>query len=141
MSIDTQTIAFVAIVASLVGMAWAIFWPGNRRSGGDLASTHWDLIYVDDNGVLIFTLVRVLSVNHDTRRLTAWCSRTGSERVFKFSKIVKATDVNTGVRIHLRRLSGEPEQRPSHHAHGPADAQDSGGQAHGIWRRVHLYMH
>lgn len=116
MDIDTQTFAWVAMAVGLVGIAWAIFWPVEPHLGVNPISTHWDLVYVDDDGVMQFTMVRVLKINPTSRRMTAWCAASGSERVFKLSKIVKATDVRSGARINIARLIDKPrvlaEQAP-----------------------------
>lgn len=108
MGIETQTIAWLAILVGLAGIAWAIFWPLESHPGVNPISSHWDLVYVDDDGVMQFTLVRVLKINPGSRRMTAWCSASGSERVFKLSKIVKATDVRSGARINIARLIDKP---------------------------------
>lgn len=108
MDIDTQTIAWVAMAVGLVGIAWAIFWPVEPHPGVNPISTHWDLVYVDDDGQMQFTMVRVLKINPTNRRMTAWCATSGSERVFKLSKIVKATDVRSGARINIARLIDKP---------------------------------
>lgn len=127
MDIDTQTIAWVAMAVSLVGIAWAIFWPVEPNPGVNPISTHWDLVYVDDDGVMQFTMVRVLKINPTSRRMTAWCAASGTERVFKLSKIVKATDVRSGARINIARLIDKPrvltEQVP------PLPAQVRGTEA------------
>ena len=101
MQINTSSIAYFAIGACVVGMLWALFWPGQRHRADTAPSNHWELIYVDEDGVLLFTLIRVLDIDTEARRLTAWCSRSACQRVFKFSKIVKAVDVQTGTRVHL----------------------------------------
>lgn len=141
MTTGTQAFAFLSIVVSVAGIAWALFWPGRRVHGGNAPSTHWDLIYVDDNGVLLFTLVRVLKIDPEARRLTAWCSRTGAQRVFKLSKIIKATDVNTGLRINMARLMDVARsQSQSDHASGP-DTDTAATDGHGPWRRLALRTH
>ena len=104
MTLDLQTIAIVAILVALAGIAWALFWPVTSRARRADVSAHWDLAYLDDDGVLRFTVVRVITFNFTTRRMMAWCTSSGSERVFKLSRIVKATDVRNGVRIDLARL-------------------------------------
>jgi hypothetical protein len=104
MTLDLQTIAIVAILVALAGIAWALFWPVTSRGRRANVSAHWDLAYLDDDGVLRFTVVRVIAFNFSTRRMTAWCTSRGSERVFKLSRIVKATDVRNGARIDLARL-------------------------------------
>ncbi|MBI5926497.1 MAG: hypothetical protein HY836_12980 [Aquabacterium sp.] len=114
MDIDTQTIAWVAMAVGFVGIAWAIFWPVEPHPGVNPISTHWDLVHVDDNGVMQFTMVRVLKINPTSRRMTAWCSNSGSERVFKLSKIVKATDVRSGARINIARLIDKPRVLVEH---------------------------
>lgn len=136
MTNGTQTMALLGIVASVAGIAWAVFWPGNRVQGGNAPSTHWDLVYVDDNGILLFTLIRVLSVDPDARRLTAWCSRTGAQRVFKFSKIVKATDVNTGLRINVARLTGPARIKPSSGGAMSSSADAAQDKGHTPWHHM-----
>jgi hypothetical protein len=107
MALNTNTIAMISVLIGVVGMGWAIFWPVHAQPGKHPVSTHWDIVYVDDDGIMQFTLVRVIKVNIGTRRMTAWCSTQGAERVFKLGKIVKATDVRNGSRIHLAHLMDE----------------------------------
>lgn len=108
MALNTNTIAMISVVIACMGMAWAVFWPVRAQPGREPVSTHWDIVYVDDDGTMLFTLVRVIKVNPGTRRMTAWCSATGSERVFRLGKIVKATDVRSGARIDVMRLLERP---------------------------------
>lgn len=108
MDIDAQTLAWLAMGMGLVGMAWAIFWPLTPSTDMRPVSTHWEIVYVDEDGVMQLTMVRVLKVNPTSRRMTAWCARSGSERVFKLSKIVKATDARSGLRINLAHLIDAP---------------------------------
>jgi predicted DNA-binding transcriptional regulator YafY len=100
MSYPFEVLALLLVVVSLMGMLWAMFWP-KPSTRSPQTPQHWDLVYVDDDGVLLFTMVRVLDLNLDSHRLTAWCSRTGAQRVFKLSKILKATDVQSGERVRL----------------------------------------
>jgi hypothetical protein len=118
MSYAFEVLALLLVVVSLMGMLWAMFWP-KRRGAGDQAPRHWDLVYVDDDGVLLFTMVRVLDLNLDSQRLTAWCSRTGAQRVFKLGKILKVTDAQTGERVRL----------PSGLRHGAGSDADESPQA------------
>jgi hypothetical protein len=142
MDTGTQSIAMIAIVASIAGMAWALLWPGARRAGNDVAATLWELVYVDDDGVLLFTMVRVLHLNPETRRMTGWCSRTCAERVFKLSKIVKATDVNSGSRINLSKLvaAAPAVAGPGGAPHGQAGAQPEGAKGPGLTHRQAQHM-
>ncbi len=100
MSYTHEVLALVLVLASLVGMLWAMFWPRHDQRKAPLPA-HWDLVYVDDDGALLFTLVRVLELNADSQRLVGWCARTGTQRVFKISKILKATDAQSGERVRL----------------------------------------
>lgn len=147
MGIETQTIAWVAIAVGMVGIAWAIFWPVEPHPGVNPISSHWDLVYVDDDGVMQFTLVRVLKINPASRRMTAWCSASGSERVFKLSKVVKATDVRSGARINIARLIDKPrtlgDQAKPAHATPRAEAGDSlqQGDPSSWWSASRLGLH
>ncbi|HEX5357312.1 MAG TPA: hypothetical protein VFW93_13920 [Aquabacterium sp.] len=145
MDIDTQTIAWVAMAVGLVGIAWAIFWPVEPHPGVNPISTHWDLVYVDDDGVMQFTMVRVLKINPTSRRMTAWCAASGSERVFKLSKIVKATDVRSGARINIARLIDKPrvltEQVPPIAPHAVPDTVPSDIDVGSWWSTSRLGLH
>jgi hypothetical protein len=140
MSNETQAIALIAIFMCGLGMVWSVLWPRRNRSGTDPVSPHWDLIYVDDDGTLLFTMVRVLRTDGEARRLTAWCSRTGAERVFKFSKILKATDVHSGVRINLAQWLLQSGALPSH-APVPHQVSDTTSAPHSMWRSMDLRAH
>jgi hypothetical protein len=140
MTNGSQAIALIAIIVCVAGIAWSVLWPVSRRSGADPISPHWDLIYVDEDGALVFTMVRVLRADHQHRRLTAWCSRTGAERVFKFSKIVKATDVHSGARINLANWLAQTGAAPSaelvpHQVVAPQVGE------HSMWRNMDLRAH
>jgi predicted DNA-binding transcriptional regulator YafY len=117
MSYTHEVLALVLVLASLVGMLWAMFWPRQDQRKASLPA-HWDLVYVDDDGALMFTLVRVLELNTGSHRLVGWCARTGTQRVFKLSKILKATDAQTGERVRLpamlasRPVEGRAEALP-----------------------------
>ncbi|MGC4059706.1 MAG: hypothetical protein QM749_02115 [Aquabacterium sp.] len=141
MTFDSQTIALIAIAVGFVGMAWAVFWPVRAQPGSNPISTHWDMVYVDEEGVMQFTMVRVLKVNPATRRMTAWCSSSGVERVFKLTKIVKATDVRSGARINIARLMDKPAGVDN----GPVDKAEAADSQHGDagtwWRTSRLGMH
>lgn len=140
MGIDTQTIAWLAIAIGFIGIAWAIFWPVEPRPGVNPISTHWDLVYVDDDGVMQFTMVRVLKVNPTSRRMTAWCASSGCERVFKLNKIVKATDARSGARINIARLIDKP--RVLSDKIEPAEAPDSThGDVGSWWSTSRLGLH
>jgi hypothetical protein len=130
MHIDTSSIAYFAIGACVAGILWAVFWPGQRRRDKTRPSNHWELIYVDEDGVLLFTLIRVLHIDTDARRLTAWCSRSGRQRVFKFSKIVKATDVQTGARVHLSHGLADQAPAASRSRVGARDGRDREATPH-----------
>lgn len=108
MGFDTQTIAWIVIAVCFAGVAWGIFWPIEGHADVHTISTHWELVHVDDDGILQFTMVRVLKINPTSRRMTAWCASRGCERVFKLSKIVKATDVRSGARVNIARLIDKP---------------------------------
>lgn len=140
MTLDSQTIALIAIAVGFVGMVWAVCWPVKAQPGSNPISTHWDLVYVDDNGVMQFTMVRVLKLNPVTRRMTAWCSTTGAERVFKLTKIVKATDVRSGARINVARLMDKPPAVSGSQT-GAAQAADSQQEAGTWWSTSRLGMH
>lgn len=142
MTLDSQTIALIAIAVGFVGMAWAVFWPVRAQPGSNPISTHWDLVYVDDEGIMQFTMVRVLKVNPATRRMTAWCSTAGVERVFKLNKVVKATDVRSGARINVARLMDKPAGVASGQVSHNVDAADSQqGDAGTWWSTSRLGMH
>ena len=101
-----------------LGMIWVCMRAG-RGTAAAPGSRHWDLVYVDDNGELLFTLVRVLDIDADGKRLTAWCTRTGAQRVFKVSKILKATDMRSGrvVSLPVSTLLNPERERHQRGAH------------------------
>lgn len=141
MGIDTQTWIWLVIAVACTGVAWAIFWPVEPSPGFHPISTHWDLVYVDDDGVMQFTMVRVLKINPTTRRMTAWCASSGSERVFRLSKVVKATDLRSGARVNIARLidhARAPAGRPA-----PAVVHDSAqaDSAGSWWSTSRLGLH
>lgn len=140
MSTETPIFAFIAIVLGLAGLAWAFSWSGKRRWAADRVSTHWDLVYMGDDGIVLFTLVRILSVNLETRRLTAWCSHSGAQRVFKFSKIIKATDVHSGMRVDVARWAVRQHRALSAGAE-QADAEPTSPDLNGLWRQLHGRAH
>lgn len=146
MALNTDTIALISVVIGFVGMAWAIFWPVREQPGSHPVSTHWDIVYVDDDGIMQCTLVRVLKINPGTRRMTAWCATSGAERVFKLGKIVKATDVRSGARINVMRLMDKPRAlaQPSEAGQPDQDGRAGGvprADAGGWWSASRLGLH
>ncbi|MFT3858676.1 MAG: hypothetical protein QM742_14640 [Aquabacterium sp.] len=143
MALNTNTIALISVVIGFVGIAWAVFWPVRHQPGSQPVSSHWDIVYVDDEGIMHFTLVRVIKIHPSTRRMTAWCSSTGSERVFKLGKIVKATDIRSGHRINIAWLMDR--QRLMDAALTPAQPKDDQGlclpDAGGWWSASRLGLH
>lgn len=141
MDIDTQTVVWVVIALGVVGMAWGIFWPVEPQPGINPISTHWELVHVDDEGVMQFTLVRVLKINPTTRRMTAWCASSGSERVFKLSKVVKATDVRSGARINIARLIDKPRVWGDKPVSSAAPDSTQGDSVGSWWSTSRLGLH
>lgn len=125
MAFDTNTIALISVVLGFIGMAWAIFWPVKAHPGSHPISSHWDIVYVNDEGVMQFTLVRVIKINPSSRRMTAWCATAGSERIFKLGKIVKATDVRSGARINMAALIDRHRLQANVDSRGAATGGDS----------------
>jgi hypothetical protein len=60
-------------------------------------------MYIDENGVLQRSTVRVIALHPDMRRLTVWCDALGRESTLKISKIVEASDLNSGRKVNLHR--------------------------------------
>ena len=141
MALNTHTIALISVVIGFVGIAWAVFWPVPGPLGSRSISSHWDIVYVDEGGVMHVTLVRVIKINPQTRRMTAWCSATGAERVFKLGKIVKATDVRSGARIHLGTLMDRHlfEAAAAGQTQGPGSA--NAPEVGGWWSASRLGLH
>ncbi len=71
----------------------------------DEQPTLWDLAHVDDDGVLRFTVVRVLHVDATRMRMVGWCTRSQTQRVFRLSRVLKATHVATGRPVKLPRAA------------------------------------
>lgn len=79
----------------------------------DEPPTLWDLAHVDDDGVLRFSVVRVLHVDMAGMRMVGWCTRSQTQRVFRLSRVLKATHVATGRRVRLpRSVLLNPESHP-----------------------------
>ena len=134
MTFDLQTIALFGITAGFMALVWGLFWPVKASARRSPLATHWRLVYMDDGGRTQFTTVRVIKINAESKRMMAWCSKTGSERVFKLGQIVKAKDLRTGARINVSRLRGKAagqsedqasEARPAGDGHPQASAASS----------------
>lgn len=94
------------LLAALLGAGlWAV-WRGiqpHTAAPRDEPPTLWDLAHVDDDGVLRFSVVRVLHVDVVGMRMVGWCTRSQTQRVFRLSRVLKATHVATGRRVRLPR--------------------------------------
>ncbi len=148
MAMNSDTIALISVVIGFIGMAWAVFWPVREQPGNRPVSSHWDIVYVDDDGIMQFTLIRVLRINPGTRRMTAWCATTGTERVFKMGKIVKAIDARNGARIDVAWLMDKPRAMRLQPSSGRAGAAGKGGETatvgadtSGWWSASRLGLH
>ena len=110
-----QIIAIFSVSACLLGLGWLVYRARSRADAGDdhhsaRGPAYWEVIYVTEDGTLLFTTLRVISVDIEARRFTAWCHSSGRERSFKIGKIVEARDLNRGgakvnVPLWLNRLS------------------------------------
>ncbi len=79
-----------------------------RPSGPALAPRdpgpfYWDLMYLDENGALRRSTIRVIALHADSRRMTVWSDALGGECILKISKIVEASDLQTGRKVNLHR--------------------------------------
>lgn len=129
MTLDLQTIALFGITAGFMALVWGLFWPVKATSRRAPLATHWRLVYLDDGGRTQFTTVRVIKINAESKRMMAWCSTTGSERVFKLGQIVKAKDLRTGARINISRLKGKAAGQSEELGNDAGSAGDGHPQA------------
>ena len=60
-------------------------------------------MYMEERGVLKKSTVRVITLHTDLRRLTVWCDALGRECVLKISRIVEASDLQSGRKVNLHR--------------------------------------
>lgn len=88
--------------AFMDGFGRAFFKPNDtaRREPGPF---YWKVMYIDEDGVLQRSTVRVISLHPDMRRLTVWCDALGREHTVKISKIVEANDLHSGRKVNLHR--------------------------------------
>ncbi|MDI1270971.1 MAG: hypothetical protein PSV40_17955 [Polaromonas sp.] len=100
--------------AFMDGLGRALFKPSAPAEprSPDPGPFYWKVMFIDQNGVLQKSTVRVITLHSDLRRLTVWCDALGRECVLKISKIVEASDLQSGRKVNLHRwLVGQ--QTPS----------------------------
>lgn len=90
--------------AFMDGFGRALFKPhGADAAKREPGPFYWKVLYIDENGVLQRSTVRVITLHPDMRRLTVWCDALGREHTVKISKIVEASDLQSGRKVNLHR--------------------------------------
>jgi hypothetical protein len=74
---------------------------------------YWSVMYIDENGVLRRSTVRVISVQPGTRFLKVWSDVLGREGLLKISKIVEASDLQSGRKVNLPRWLAFQQRHPA----------------------------
>jgi hypothetical protein len=99
--------------AFMDGLGRAFFKPaGPAPARRDPGPFYWKVMYIDEDGVLCRSTVRVIALNPDMRRLTVWSDALGRECTLKISKIVEASDLQSGRKVNLHRWMATQGSRP-----------------------------
>ncbi|MGH6647157.1 hypothetical protein [Aquabacterium sp.] len=102
--INSNPSVTTGMFAFMDGLGRAFFKPGAPSPvPRDPGPFYWKVMYIDDNGVLQRSTVRVIALHPDMRRLTVWCDALGRESTLKISKIVEASDLQSGRKVNLHR--------------------------------------
>jgi|GWRWMinimDraft_5_1066013.scaffolds.fasta_scaffold00909_4 hypothetical protein len=105
MRINSNPMTAMGMFAFMDGLGRAFFKPSGPAAPmpPDPGPFYWKVMYIDENGVLQKSTVRVITLHTDLRRLTVWCDALGRECVLKISKIVEASDLLSGRKVNLHR--------------------------------------
>ncbi|CAH0349434.1 hypothetical protein [Aquabacterium sp. CECT 9606] len=104
MRLTSNPMAAMGMFALMDGLGRALFKPsGPAPHQPDPGPFYWKVMYIDDNGMLQRSTMRVITLHTDLRRLTVWCDALGRECVLKISKIVEASDLQSGRKVNLHR--------------------------------------
>jgi len=105
MRLNSNPGAATGMFAFMDGLGRAFFNPGGQQpsSKRDPGPFYWKVMYIDEDGVLRRSTVRVIALNPDLRRLTVWSDALGRECTLKISKIVEANDLQSGRKVNLHR--------------------------------------
>jgi hypothetical protein len=104
MRLQSNAMAVGGMFAFMEGISRALFKPqGAAVPRGEQGPYYWSVMYIDENGVLRRSTMRVISVHPDMRRLTVWSDALGRECALKISKIVEASDLQSGRKVNLPR--------------------------------------
>jgi len=96
--------AATAVWVMAILMSASLWWRRQQDGAAQRGvSWNWEIVYVEDSGEMLLSTVQVLGVDTRTRRLTAWCSRSGREREFRLSRIARAQDLQSGRSVNLSR--------------------------------------
>jgi len=101
---DASATMGMGVFAFMESIGRALFKPqeaaASRREQGPF---YWSVMYIDENGVLRRSTMRVISVLPDQRSLKVWSDALGRECLLKISKIVEASDLQSGRKVNLPR--------------------------------------
>ena len=112
MRLNSNPMTAMGMLAFMDGLGRAFFKPtGPAPSRPDPGPFYWKVMYIDENGVLRRSTIRVITLHTDLRRLTVWCDALGRECVLKISKIVEASDLQSGRKVNLHRWMANQQTR------------------------------
>ncbi len=112
MRLNSNPMTAMGMLTFMDGLGRALFKPsGPPPSRQEPGPFYWKLMYIDENGLLRRSTVRVITLHPDMRRLTVWSDALGRECVLKISKIVEASDLHSGRKVNLHRWMAGQQTR------------------------------
>lgn len=103
MRLNTNPGVATGMFAFMDGLGRALSFKASTPVRYDLGPFYWKVMYIDEDGVLRRSNVRVIALHPDLRRLTVWSDALGRECILKISKIVEANDLQSGRKVNLHR--------------------------------------
>ncbi|RZI86382.1 MAG: hypothetical protein EOP38_01720 [Rubrivivax sp.] len=110
MRLNSGAAAAVGMFALMDGIGRVLFKPGASVAAKREGPCYWSVMYIDEDGILRRSTIRVIALHADMRRLTVWSDAMGRECMLKISKIVEASDLHSGRKVNLNRWLASQQQ-------------------------------
>jgi hypothetical protein len=113
MRLNSNANAAMGVFAFMESLGRVLFF---RPEGGALTRRehgpyYWSIMFIDENGLLCRSNIRVIAVLPDMRRIKVWSDTLGRECVLKVSRIVEASDLQSGRRVNMTRWLAAQQSR------------------------------
>lgn len=117
MTLGAQAIGIVTVMLLAVGALWALLTAprGEGVREREPASHYWAVTYLEEDGTMVSTTVRLLTIEPQMRRIRAWCYASANERVLNTQKILQARDLNNGTEVDVLQFIQAESGAQSHY--------------------------